>query len=292
MHPKRYFSILLLIAISLSACVSGKTATTIPTLPASTSTSVLPTAAHPVATATVSVATATQSVATATTPPTAVPPTAVPPTATQLVATATSAPSGSGLPDISSSVYLDDRSTPAALMLSYFNAVNRREYLRAYSYYEDPTTLGTLAHFSDGYSSTQSVSAVVGNISNGAAAGSVYYTVPMVLNATTTANAQQRFAACYVLRLGQPANYGAPPITPMSIQKGTAKSVSQGTSDADALASACPEPDFPTNPNPVPPAVEQIGDLSPANYIDNRTDAVTLMSSFLNALNSKEYVRA
>ena len=39
------------------------------------------------------------------------------------------------LPDISDAVYLDDRSTPAAVMLSYFNAINRHEYLRAYSYY-------------------------------------------------------------------------------------------------------------------------------------------------------------
>jgi hypothetical protein len=31
--------------------------------------------------------------------------------------------------------YLDDRSTPEAVISSYYNAINRAEYARAYSYF-------------------------------------------------------------------------------------------------------------------------------------------------------------
>lgn len=196
------------------------------------------------------------------------------------------------LPDISDAVYLDDRSTPAAVMLSYFNAINRHEYLRAYSYYANTTDLGNLEQFSNGYSETQSVDVVLGQNFSEGAAGSIYYTVPMVLNATTTGNNQQKFAACYVLRLSQPANYGAPPITPMHIDRGTAQSIPLTTSDEEALGMACHSADFPTGMNAATAAVERLDDVSAANYIDNRSDPVAVLSSYLNAINKKEYVRA
>ncbi|GAP15920.1 hypothetical protein LARV_03715 [Longilinea arvoryzae] len=200
--------------------------------------------------------------------------------------------SGAGLPDISAANYLDDRSTPAAVMLSFFNAINKHEYLRAYSYYTNFTDLGTLDQFTAGYETTQSVAVVIGEISGEGAAGSLYYTVPMVLNVTNTANAAQKYAACYVVRLPQPGNYGEPPITPMHIERGTAKSIAAGTADADALASACPEPDYPTGPGAAPAQLESLTDLSSQNYIDNRSDPVAVLSSLFNAVNRKEYVRA
>ena len=192
------------------------------------------------------------------------------------------------LPDIGESTYLDDRSTPAALILSYFNAINLKEYLRAYSYTNGDVTLSGLT---DGYKDTQSVNVVFGPISQEGAAGSTYFTVPMVLNSTKTSGTQEKFAACYILRLPQPGNYGAPPIQPMHFDKRIAISVPLTTSDKDALAEACPA-DYPTGMNTIPAAVEQIDDLSSANYIDNRSDPVSLISSLLNAINKQEYVRA
>jgi len=213
-------------------------------------------------------------------------------TNSHVVTTPTTAFEGISLPDISDSVYLDDRSTPAALMLSYFNAINRREYLRAYSYYIHDETLGTLDEFSSGYRNTQKVRVVVGDISSEGAAGSIYYTIPMVLNATTTSGVQQKFSACYIVRLPQPGNYGAPPITPMHLERGTAKSIPLTTSDVDALASACPSLDFPTGVNVSPASMENLADLSSTNYIDNRSDPEAVIRSLLNALNSQQYVRA
>jgi hypothetical protein len=211
--------------------------------------------------------------------------------------TETSAPSATptaavGLPDIGSTAYLDDRSTPAAVMLSYFNAINRHEYLRAYSYYADFTGLPSLDEFSNGYSDTQSVAVVFGAIFSEGAAGSIYHTVPMVLNVTANNGAQQKFAACYIVRLPQPGNYGEPPITPMHIERGTAKVVAAATSDSAALASACPAGDYPVGPGSAPASVEQLGDQSSANFIDNRSDPVAVVSSLVNAVNRSEYVRA
>lgn len=196
-------------------------------------------------------------------------------------------------PDISPSNYLDDRSTAAALIFSYYNAVNKQEYLRAYSYWGDPAnSVGSFDAFTNGYLDTDLVGVVVGQISDEGAAGSIYYTVPVVLNVTTTDQAQHKYKACYVVHLTQPGNYGAPPISPMNIINGTAKSISLGTSDADALASACSGTDYPTNGNPSLPGVESLTDLSYANYIDNRSGALELISSYFNALNRMELVRA
>jgi len=277
MFPKRSVSFLLVCVFVLTACTGQPTVT--PTTPTTQPTSL--TDAILTATAAAFIPGPTGTAAPSIPAPTV---TAVP--------SATTAPVSPGLPDISALIYLDDRSTPAALMLSYFNAINKRSYLQAYSYYTHYAALGTLDEFSNGYSETKSVSVVFGNISSEGAAGSIYYTVPMVLNATTTANIQQKFAACYVLRLPQPGNYGAPPITPLHIERGTAQSIPLTTLDSAALSFACPSPDFPTGPNGSPAAVETLTDLSPANYIDNRSDAVALMSSYLNSINRQEYVRA
>ncbi len=265
---KRLVGLTILAMIILSAC--GLTPTAAPTI--------LPTAKLTSAPITVS----------ATSPPL--------PTVALETATITTTPTLSAvsakLQDISAAVYLDDRSTPAALMLSYFNAVNRKEYLRAYSYYTEFTTVGSLGSFSDGYGETDQVSVVFGDISADGAAGSIYFTVPVVLTATTTANTEQKFAACYVLRLPRAQNFAEPPITPMHIERGTGQPIPLSTSDSDALAMACQPPDFPVGANTAPAVVESMDDISADNYIDNRSDAVAVLSSYLNAINAKEYVRA
>jgi len=271
MFKNKSISLLLALTFLLSACVSQPTAapTALPTI-------VLPTQ---------------------TAPPTAIAPTETvpPPTATQTPSAApTATPFPGELPEYSAATYLDDRSTAAALMLSYFNAINRQEYLRAYSYYSTNADIGTLDQFASGYSDTQTVSVVLGDVYSEGAAGSIYFTIPMILNVTTTSNTPQKFAACYVLRMAQPANFGAPPVIPMHIERGTAKSVpvDETIQDPALLGTACPSPDFPTGIYSAPATVEQLADLSSANYIDNRSDAVALMSSYVNAINRKEYAKA
>jgi hypothetical protein len=110
--------------------------------------------------------------------------------------------------------YYEDRTTPAGLLKSFYNAVNRKEYERAYTYFEgapnpSPELAPPYAQFAAGYSNTVSVTiALVPNINIDAAAGSLYTTIPVALKATQKDATTKTFAGCYVLRR---ANEGVSP---------------------------------------------------------------------------------
>jgi len=203
-------------------------------------------------------------------------------------------PPAVALPDYSSSNYLDDRSTPGALVLSYANAISRHEYLRAYYYWINPLDyLGTLDNFSTLFMNVSSVQVVFGSITSEGAAGSIYFTVPAVLKYMHPDNTYERYAACFLARLPQPGNYGAPPITPMNFERGITELLASSTTDEGALTSACTAPDYANGGlQGSPVSFESLSDLSPSNYIDNRSGAVEVVSSLINAINRKEYVRA
>ncbi len=52
-----------------------------------------------------------------------------------------------------------------------------------------------------------------------------------------------------------------------------------------------PAPDFPTGANPVAASGVNLS-IDKTNFLDNRSGPVETVSSFLNALNLKQYVRA
>ncbi|MGD0707877.1 MAG: hypothetical protein ABSA51_05430 [Anaerolineaceae bacterium] len=206
------------------------------------------------------------------------------------IPTATVAPTASST-STSAANYIDDRSTPISLITSLFNAINRKEYLRAYSYWSNPaSTLGTLAAYTAGYADTASVALVFGTVTGDAGAGQMYYTVPVILKGTAINGVQGNYAACYVVHLAQPGNFGAPPITPMSIERGMATGISLSTSDSTALANACTGSDYPIS-QPVSFGAPTLN-IDKSNYLDNRSGPIETVSSYLNALNSKQYVRA
>ena len=77
--------------------------------------------------------------------------------ATEVPAATATAVTATSIADASVGTYLDDRSTPAALVLSFVNAINRHEYLRAYSYWASPSvSLGTLDAFAASLANTVS----------------------------------------------------------------------------------------------------------------------------------------
>jgi hypothetical protein len=179
------------------------------------------------------------------------------------------------------------------LVQSYFNAINRQEYLRAYSYYRDPaTTLGAFDKFQQGYQNTTSVDVTFGQIGGDAGAGQMYYSVPALLTAHTNDGKTQAYAACYVLHLSQPGIQTVPPFNPLGFERGKATPVSAGTNPSDALAQACSGPDFPAG-QPINPApTTNPNDITKNNYLDDRTGPVEVLSSLFNAVNRKEYARA
>jgi hypothetical protein len=58
--------------------------------------------------------------------------------------------------------YRDDRSDPAAIVASYYNAIARREYARAWSYFGEEKPVADYAAFVAGYDDTGEVSLELG----------------------------------------------------------------------------------------------------------------------------------
>ena len=140
---------------------------------------------------------------------------------------------------IDSSVYLDDRSDGTALLRSFYNAINRREYLRAYSYWQDPSALPTLDAFGQGYDATKSVTLTTGEVSIGAAAGNRYDRVPATIIATMNDGSQQTFAGCYQLHLASPDAQAEPPFRGFGIERATIARVAAGTDPATMMSQSC-----------------------------------------------------
>jgi hypothetical protein len=90
---------------------------------------------------------------------------------------------------------------------SLLNAINRKEYVRAYSYWQDATAVGTYDSYAAGFSDTGSVTATFGTVTSDAGAGQFYYQVPVGMIVTTTTNNTQTFVGCYTLHL-QPRHPG------------------------------------------------------------------------------------
>ena len=101
--------------------------------------------------------------------------------------------------------YLDDRSTPQAVISSFYNAINRQEYARAWSYYQDGQGVPKFAAFVKGYQDTASVRVGFGQPAQEGAAGSTYWTLPVSLDAVDRAGRHGYFSGCYTLRLANPA---------------------------------------------------------------------------------------
>jgi len=222
----------------------------------------------------------------------------LPAVATSLPATATSAAPFTPIPTLPIAVvppsptqnYIDDRSTPSQVIVSYYNALNRQEYLRAYNYWLNPTgTQGSFTHFVSGYQDTARVDLVFGSITSGVGAGQIYYTVPVLLKATAINGVRANWAACYVVHQARPENFGEPPFNPMGIYRGSAAAYNLLVDDVSALATACTG--YPAGDSPVAISGNPLN-VDKTNFLDDRSGPLETVSSLLNALNRKEYVRA
>jgi hypothetical protein len=101
--------------------------------------------------------------------------------------------------------FYENRNDPVAALKSYYNAINRKEYDRAYSYFDgapnpSPSVAPPYNEFVQGYADTKSVTLAVGKVETGAAAGSIYATFPAVVTATHTDGSTHLYAGCYTMR--------------------------------------------------------------------------------------------
>ena len=106
--------------------------------------------------------------------------------------------------------YKDDRSDAAALIESYYNAVNRREFARAWSYYAEKKPAADFEAFSDGYAETERVELLTGAVGEEGASGSRFFNIPIAIRATNTDGSEQVFSGCFTARLANPQIQGVP----------------------------------------------------------------------------------
>lgn len=133
-------------------------------------------------------------------------------------------------------VYMDDRSAPDALVRSLYNAIERDEFARAYSYFAEPPA-ASVEDYASGFADTASVDLITGAPSEEGAAGSVYHQLPVVLRSVAEDGSETVYAGCYTLRQPNPAN-DPDAFTPLRIEDGALEET-DASFEADALPTRC-----------------------------------------------------
>lgn len=126
--------------------------------------------------------------------------------------------------------YFDNRSDAAALVQSLYNAVNRKEYARAWSYFSEPPA-SSLEEYAAGFSDTESVKIRTGRVMEEGAAGSIVYQLPLALEAHASDGNVRVFSGCYSLRMVNP-EIATDAFTPLSITSGRFSASSAGLDES------------------------------------------------------------
>lgn len=167
----------------------------------------------------------------------------------------------------STAPYYHQQAHPEQVIASYFNAINRQEYQRAYGYWESPTQ--TYTDFVAGFATTASVNAVIRipNMVEGAA-GSLYTAIPTLILATHTDGSRHVYRACYVLRRSNLEEDA-----PWDIYQ--ADATIAANANVEQLAQACtygpPPPDW---------------------VYDEQDTPLHMIGSYINAIDQQDYHRA
>lgn len=130
--------------------------------------------------------------------------------------------------------YIDDRSSADAVVRSLYSAINRHEFARAWGYFGDTKPAKDFNSFVKGYDGTDTVDVKTGAVSEDGAAGSIYYSVPVAIQATDKKGEAKVFAGCYTVRQVN-AQIQEPPFQPIFIDKGALK---PSTEDFDSAVPA------------------------------------------------------
>lgn len=95
-----------------------------------------------------------------------------------------------------------DLADPVALLKSYYDAINSKEFARAYTYWDNlgKSSNQTFAQFRSGFMTTAQVSIELGTPQEGGAAGSIFAEVPVTITATQTDGTTKKFSGTYTLR--------------------------------------------------------------------------------------------
>lgn len=130
--------------------------------------------------------------------------------------------------------YLDDRSDPVSLIRSLYNAINSKEYARAWSYFATPPA-DSLEAYAAGYADTSGVELRTGRVSEESAPVSIHFRLPVAIEAHGADGGTRVFSGCYEMRMANP-EIAADEFTPLQIESGTF-SVSDNPLDLSVPAS-------------------------------------------------------
>ena len=93
----------------------------------------------------------------------------------------------------------DDRNDPIATLASYYDAINARDYRRAFRFWDSPPS--SYEQFARGFADTDQVRLLVEPSTNiEGAAGSAYAEIRTIVVATSRSGGERVFAGCYVMR--------------------------------------------------------------------------------------------
>ncbi len=134
-----------------------------------------------------------------------------------------------------------DVADPLSLVRSYFEAIDRREFARAYTYWGGlgKASKQTFAEFHQGFANTDHVTVDVGNPKEDGAAGSAYADVRVIIVATQGDQKTQTFCGTYTLR-----STIVPPFDQLGWRIEGAKTtvtsnVQPGSAEAQSLLNSC-----------------------------------------------------
>jgi hypothetical protein len=113
--------------------------------------------------------------------------------------------------------YMDNRSSPELLVSSLYNAINLRQYSRAYSYLRHPTV--DLNEYINGFMNTANDELLIGEVDViRAESGRLFFGVPIKLQATDIDGNEQYYSGCYLIApamTNRDANF---PFIPMGVE--------------------------------------------------------------------------
>jgi hypothetical protein len=138
--------------------------------------------------------------------------------------------------------FVDDRSSPETVIRSLYNAIDRDEFARAYSYFSNPPA-DSVEAYAQGFAGSETTELIFGAPSDEGAAGSVYYRQPIVLRSVAEDGTETVYSGCYTLQAPNPANF-AQDYAPMAIEDGEL-AVSDAEFGPDALPRQCGGADLP-----------------------------------------------
>jgi hypothetical protein len=133
----------------------------------------------------------------------------------------------------------DSQLDPAALVGSYYNAISRGEYQRAYNYWESAPNNQTEAQFAAGFSDTFGATAIVRlPIVTGVGAGNEYASMPTLVIGTRLNGTTVIYTGCFVAhKVNVPVGNATQPDPNWRLQTGNLRQ--QTSLNLGALDTAC-----------------------------------------------------